>query len=64
MRTYYNECEYCGANLDPGEHCSCQDRQRPEPAPHEFDIDELNKSLKNVDTDLFFDLLSENYSAG
>ncbi len=21
---YYNECPYCGANLDPGEHCECE----------------------------------------
>lgn len=21
---YYRTCPYCGANLDPGEHCDCQ----------------------------------------
>lgn len=21
---YYNECPYCGANLDPGERCECE----------------------------------------
>ena len=21
---YYNECEYCGAALDPGERCECE----------------------------------------
>lgn len=21
---YFRECEYCGANLDPGETCDCQ----------------------------------------
>ena len=21
---YYNQCKYCGANLDPGEKCDCQ----------------------------------------
>lgn len=30
----------------------------------DFDFDSLYKTLKKVDTDLFFDLLSENYSAG
>ncbi len=25
---YYNVCEYCGANLDPGERCDCQDRKK------------------------------------
>ncbi len=23
-RTYYQTCEYCGSNLDPGEKCDCQ----------------------------------------
>lgn len=22
---YCNKCSYCGANLDPGEHCSCKE---------------------------------------
>lgn len=21
---YYNKCEFCGANLDPGEQCDCE----------------------------------------
>ncbi len=26
---YYNECQLCGAYLDPGEHCDCEEeRQR------------------------------------
>ena len=25
---YYNECPFCGANLDPGEPCDCQDSRR------------------------------------
>lgn len=24
----YRECEYCGANLDPGERCDCLERAR------------------------------------
>lgn len=24
----YHECEYCGANLDPGERCDCRERLR------------------------------------
>ena len=24
---YYRTCPYCGANLDPGERCDCQDKQ-------------------------------------
>lgn len=27
FHTYYNRCENCGALLDPGEHCSCQEEQ-------------------------------------
>lgn len=23
---YYVTCPYCGANLDPGEHCDCEDK--------------------------------------
>lgn len=24
---YFNTCPYCGAHLDPGERCDCQDEQ-------------------------------------
>ena len=24
---YYRTCPYCGANLDPGERCDCQEEQ-------------------------------------
>ncbi len=24
---YCRECPYCGANLDPGEHCSCREEE-------------------------------------
>jgi len=26
--SYYRECPYCGANLDPGERCDCQDKEQ------------------------------------
>ena len=26
---YYRPCQICGAALDPGERCDCQDRQNP-----------------------------------
>lgn len=26
----YNVCPYCGANLDPGERCDCQDCEEGE----------------------------------
>lgn len=25
---YYNVCPICGANLDPGERCTCQEERR------------------------------------
>lgn len=24
---YYNECEKCGAHLDPGEKCDCEEKE-------------------------------------
>lgn len=26
----YRTCPYCGANLDPGERCDCQDQEEQE----------------------------------
>ena len=26
-KTYYKECPFCGANLDPGEKCQCQEQE-------------------------------------
>lgn len=28
---YYNECPLCGATLDPGERCDCQDEEEAAP---------------------------------
>lgn len=28
--SYYRTCPYCGANLDPGERCDCQDEEQPD----------------------------------
>ncbi len=25
---YFNTCPICGANLDPGEHCDCEDAEQ------------------------------------
>lgn len=27
---YYHTCPYCGANLDPGEHCDCEKEENDE----------------------------------
>ena len=64
MSRYYSVCEYCGSNLDPGEHCSCQDQRQDKPEIDPSIAADLVKNLRNVDTDLFFDMLSENYSVG
>ena len=65
MRTYYHNCEYCGSNLDPGEHCNCQNQiQDTQPKIDQNIANEMVRNLRNVDTDLFFDILSENYSVG
>ena len=29
---YCKECPYCGANLDPGEHCNCVEEKAEEQA--------------------------------
>ena len=31
-KTYFKTCPYCGARLDPGEHCDCR-RARTERKP-------------------------------
>ena len=35
---YYHTCEKCGANLDPGERCDCEDQTKQEP---DRDLDDL-----------------------
>jgi len=55
MRTYYNACEKCGANLDPGEICDCEKGENmnihemlekgiPKLKDHEWDKDKLHIS--------------------
>lgn len=33
---YFTVCEYCGANLDPGEKCDCRGEDRKEKPPSFF----------------------------
>ena len=61
---YYNQCEYCGAALDPGETCDCQSQDQTYLDLGSLDLTELNENLRKVDTDIFFDLLMENFSVG
>jgi predicted nucleic acid-binding Zn ribbon protein len=46
---YYNVCEICGANLDPGEKCTCQEEAKAE---------EIRKEAKRK-ADVF--LILQNY---
>lgn len=34
---YYNQCRYCGSNLDPGERCECQEKTAQ---PQQFRVPE------------------------
>nr|MBR4279814.1 hypothetical protein [Clostridia bacterium] len=36
----YKKCPHCGANLDPGETCDCQDEE------HEVDAQEARRPLR------------------
>lgn len=42
---YFNTCEYCGANLDPGEKCNCKGVRIEPAAP--------KKSLKTTAKQFF-----------
>ncbi len=33
---YYNVCQHCGGNLDPGERCDCQDEREKQQELQEF----------------------------
>lgn len=44
MHRYFNKCPRCGANLDPGERCTCNEEKQ-------------KKERKKPD--LFYDLLAE-----
>lgn len=35
--SYYRECPYCGAALDPGEKCDCGQKETARSAPTETD---------------------------
>lgn len=57
-------CFY-GVNSMQQNDSSCQDqREDRQPKINTEIAADLVKNLQNVDTDLFFELMSENYSAG
>lgn len=35
---YYVTCPYCGAHNDPGEKCTCQEENEPEPIPDKTEL--------------------------
>ena len=47
---FYNTCPYCGANLDPGEHCDCKEAETLEPTEPEIRI-EIEVKNQNTETD-------------
>lgn len=42
---YYNICPYCGDHLDPGERCSCQDKDQK---PGRQEAAEKNEEVKSA----------------
>ena len=60
---YYNQCEYCGALLDPGEVCECKS-QDDDLDVGAYDLTDIDGSVKAMPTDMFFDLLTESFSVG
>lgn len=46
MHTYYNQCDKCGALLDPGEICNCSEAGQ-------------DQRHEDQSQDLFYDLLAE-----
>ena len=47
---FYRTCHYCGANLDPGEHCDCKEAETLEPTATEIRI-EIEVKSQNTETD-------------
>ncbi len=48
---FYYTCEYCGANLDPGEYCDCMEREK-----------EKTRTDKHTGTGLTSKILTHNSS--
>ena len=41
---YYNSCPFCGANLDPGESCDCQEQRQES----KLDVQVADSSSENI----------------
>jgi len=48
---YYNRCDMCGANLDPGERCDCQEQKTRQELIYEklLHKDETNQITMNLE---------------
>lgn len=42
---YYKTCRLCGAALDPGEHCDCQDKEEAAPVLEHRDGSRVESEL-------------------
>lgn len=51
MSEYYYICPYCGAFLDPGERCDCEDKKAAHAVPEERDQEESKRSGDNDGSD-------------
>lgn len=45
--SYYRSCRYCGANLDPGERCDCQEETETAVSATNTDSGRVEKDLRN-----------------
>lgn len=53
---YYNKCPECGANLDPGEKCTCNRDKAPEMVPDRTVYIKLkgrNKKQINIEAETY-----------
>ena len=60
---FYNTCQYCGANLDPGEYCDCKKAATPEPTATEIriEIEAKSQNTESVGTSSAMERLQHMY---
>lgn len=44
LDTYFSQCERCGANLDPGEKCDCEEERDDDEKRSDFQEDRVKKA--------------------
>lgn len=45
--SYYHACEYCGANLDPGERCDCIESVYRKYHKHNKSLKQFTEEIRN-----------------